>query len=165
MVGHDVDALPAGVEQLADPRDDPLDLLVEVVDEPDADVVARWSISPASAHAVPDGSPVSVGAQDLHVVARAMSDRSTWIVAFVPVAALAACRSGPAPSAPVGTGTSAGFAVCVTVGRAARLVSSGDVQADARPGARGLGGRRRAEGRRRTAVTTPFAVDAGGPGS
>ena len=40
MVGHDVDLLPAGIEQLADARDDPVDLLVEVVDEPDADVVS-----------------------------------------------------------------------------------------------------------------------------
>ena len=40
VVGHDVDPLPAGVEQLPDARDDPLDLLVEVVDEPDADVVS-----------------------------------------------------------------------------------------------------------------------------
>ena len=40
VVGHDVDPLPAGVEQLADAGDDPVDLLVEVVDEPDADVVA-----------------------------------------------------------------------------------------------------------------------------
>ena len=39
MVGHDVDPLPAGIEQLADPADDPPDLLVEVVDESHTDVV------------------------------------------------------------------------------------------------------------------------------
>ena len=40
VVGHDVDSSPAGVEELADAGDDPLDLLVEIVDETDADVVA-----------------------------------------------------------------------------------------------------------------------------
>ena len=40
MVGNDLDLLPTGIEELADARGDPVDLVVEIVDEPDADVVS-----------------------------------------------------------------------------------------------------------------------------
>ena len=104
VVGHDVDPLPAGVEQLSDPRDDPLDLLVEVVDKPDAHVVAAVVELAGFGPAVPRRDRRSRSVRATCTPCSAMSDRRTWIVAFVPVAALAACSSGPAFSAPVATG-------------------------------------------------------------
>ena len=40
MVGHYLDPLPAGIEQLTDSTHDAVNIVVEIVDKPDADVVA-----------------------------------------------------------------------------------------------------------------------------
>ena len=82
----------------------------------------RWSISPASVHAVVVGSPRSSGPRTC-TPASAISFRSTLIVADGPSGARRASSSFPGPSCCNGIGTSAGLAVGVTVGSAARSVA------------------------------------------
>jgi len=162
VVGDNIDPLPSCVQQLTDSPDDPPDLLVNVVDQPDADIMATVVELAVSVHAVPDESPISVCPSTCTPLS-IISERSTWMDAVVPVSAFAGCRSGPAANALAATGTSAAFAVWVTVGSADRLV----VVSTSSPRLANRSITRWATSRRKPSmntVTVPLPVDAGGPG-